>query len=156
MARHATCPAIAASQRPRPLHRQHFPRSPPPQRRRRNAIGFFTLAGRAQSRGAVLVEVWSTEKAETVSPPTIYAWIHAEEARGKRWQRYLRRLGRKRPEWEKRGRLTSVSIEGRPAVVTAVAAMVTGKETRSWAPIAVAGPSRWSSGSRVTCCWPRS
>ena len=32
-----------------------------------------------------------------VSPPTIYAWIHAEEARGKRWHRYLRRLGRKRP-----------------------------------------------------------
>ena len=49
---------------------------------------------------------------------TIYAWIRAEEARGKHWQRYLRRLGRKRPEWEKRGRLpTSASIEGRPAVV---------------------------------------
>src|SRR5208283_2179377 len=44
--------------------------------------------------------------------------IQAEEARGKHWQRYLRRLGRKRPEWEKRGRLpTSVSIEGRPAIV---------------------------------------
>jgi transposase, IS30 family len=53
-----------------------------------------------------------------VSSPTIYAWIVAEQARGKPWQRYLRRLGRKRPEWEKRGRLpTSVSIEGRPAVV---------------------------------------
>jgi transposase, IS30 family len=53
-----------------------------------------------------------------ISPPTIYAWIRAEAARGKHWQRYLRRLGRKRPDWEKRGRLpTSVSIEGRPAVV---------------------------------------
>jgi IS30 family transposase len=53
-----------------------------------------------------------------VSPPTIYAWIEAEEARGSRWRRYLRRLGRKRPEWEKRGRLpTSTSIDGRPAVV---------------------------------------
>jgi IS30 family transposase len=53
-----------------------------------------------------------------VSPPTIYAWIGEEEARGKQWRRYLRRLGRKRPAWEKRGRLpTSTSIDGRPAVV---------------------------------------
>jgi IS30 family transposase len=53
-----------------------------------------------------------------VSPPTIYTWIAAEQARGKPWQRYLRRLGRKRPEWEKRGRLpTTVSIDGRPAIV---------------------------------------
>jgi IS30 family transposase len=53
-----------------------------------------------------------------ISPPTIYAWIRADETREKRWRRYLRRLGRKRPAWENRGRLpTSVSIEGRPAVV---------------------------------------
>jgi len=53
-----------------------------------------------------------------LSAPTIYAWIRAEQARGKHWQRYLRRLGRKRPEREKRGRLpASVSIEGRPAAV---------------------------------------
>jgi IS30 family transposase len=53
-----------------------------------------------------------------VSAPTIYAWIRAEEARGRHWQRHLRRLGRKRPDGEKRGRLpTAVSIEGRPAVV---------------------------------------
>ena len=58
------------------------------------------------------------DRRRQISPPTIYAWIKAEQARGKHWQRYLRRLGRKRPEWEKRGRLqTSVSIEGRPAVV---------------------------------------
>jgi len=53
-----------------------------------------------------------------VSAPTIYAWIQLEEARGKHWKHCLRRLGRKRPEWEKRGRLpTSVSIEGRPVIV---------------------------------------
>jgi IS30 family transposase len=58
------------------------------------------------------------DRRRQVSPPTIYAWIEAEEARGSRWRRYLRRLGRKRPEWEKRGRLpASASIEGRPAVV---------------------------------------
>jgi len=53
-----------------------------------------------------------------ISAPTIYAWIHAEEARGRHWRHYLRRLGRKRPEREKRGRLpASVSIAGRPTVV---------------------------------------
>jgi transposase, IS30 family len=58
------------------------------------------------------------DRRRQISPPTIYAWIRADEAREKRWRRYLRRLGRKRPEWEKRGRLpTSVSIEGRPAIV---------------------------------------
>jgi len=58
------------------------------------------------------------DRRRQISAPTIYAWIRAEEARGKPWRRYLRRLGRKRPEWENRGRLpTSVSIEGRPAVV---------------------------------------
>ena len=58
------------------------------------------------------------DRRRQVSPPTIYAWIRAERARGGRWHRYLRRLGRKRPDWEKRGRLpSSASIEGRPAVV---------------------------------------
>jgi len=53
-----------------------------------------------------------------ISPPTIYAWIVVEEAAGKHWRRYLRRLGRKRPEWEKRGRIRAgTSIAGRPAVV---------------------------------------
>ena len=53
-----------------------------------------------------------------ISHQTVYAWIRTEEAHGRHWQRYLRRLGRKRSEWEKRGRLpTSVSIEGRPAIV---------------------------------------
>lgn len=69
------------------------------------------IAGRARSE-------FPDDRRRHISPPTIYAWIRAEEAEGKRWQRYLRRLGRKRPEWEKRGRLpTAVSIEGRPAVV---------------------------------------
>src|SRR3989337_1482803 len=58
------------------------------------------------------------DRRRQISPPTIYAWIRAEKARGKHWQRYLRRLGRKRPEGAKRGRLPPrVSIEGRPAVV---------------------------------------
>ena len=58
------------------------------------------------------------DRRRQISHQTIYAWIRAEEASGKHWQRYLRRLGRKRPAWEKRGRLpASVSIEGRPAVV---------------------------------------
>jgi len=69
------------------------------------------IAGRSRSD-------YPRARRRQISPPTIYAWIRAEEARGKHWQRYLRRLGRKRPEWEKRGRLpVSVSIEGRPAVV---------------------------------------
>ena len=69
------------------------------------------IAGRSRSD-------FPDDRRRQVSPPTIYAWIRGEQARGKQWQRYLRRLGRKRPEWEKRGRLpTTVSIEGRPAVV---------------------------------------
>lgn len=53
-----------------------------------------------------------------ISHQTIYVWISVEEAAGKHWRRYLRRMGRKRPEWEKRGRIrTGTSIEGRPAVV---------------------------------------
>ena len=53
-----------------------------------------------------------------ISHQTIYTWIGREEAAGKHWRRYLRRMGRKRPNWEKRGRIrTGTSIEGRPAVV---------------------------------------
>ncbi len=69
------------------------------------------IAGRSRSD-------FPHDRRRQISPPTIYDWIRAEQARGKHWERYLRRLGRKRPEWEKRGRLpTSASIEGRPAVV---------------------------------------
>ena len=69
------------------------------------------IAGRSRSD-------FPRDRRRHVSPPTIYAWIRDEEARGRHWRRYLRRLGRKRPEWEKRGRLpASASIEGRPAVV---------------------------------------
>jgi IS30 family transposase len=69
------------------------------------------IAGRARSD-------FPEQPRRHVSAPTIYAWIRAEHARGKQWQHCLRRLGRKRPAWEKRGRLpASTSIEGRPAVV---------------------------------------
>jgi len=69
------------------------------------------IAGRSRSD-------FPGDRRRQISPPTIYAWIRGEQARGKQWQRYLRRLGRKRPEAEKRGKLpASVSIEGRPAVV---------------------------------------
>ncbi len=53
-----------------------------------------------------------------ISHQTIYVWIGAEEAAGRHWQGCLRRRGRKRPDWEKRGRnRTGTSIEGRPAVI---------------------------------------
>jgi len=69
------------------------------------------IAGRSHSD-------FAHDRRRQISHQTIYAWIRAEEASGKHWQRYLRRLGRKRRAWEKRGRLpASVSIEGRPAVV---------------------------------------
>jgi len=69
------------------------------------------IAGRSRSD-------FPGDRRRQISPPTIYAWIRGEQARGRQWQRYLRRLGRKRPEAEKRGKLpASVSIEGRPAVV---------------------------------------
>jgi len=69
------------------------------------------IAGRSRSD-------FPHDRRRQISPPTVYAWIRGQQARGKHWQRYLRRLGRRRPEREKRGRLPcSVSIEGRPAVV---------------------------------------
>jgi len=53
-----------------------------------------------------------------VSHQTIYAWIHAQEAAGKRWRRYLRSVSWRRPGPENRGRLPAcTSIEGRPPVV---------------------------------------
>jgi transposase, IS30 family len=58
------------------------------------------------------------DRTRQVSHQTIYAWIHAQEAAGKRWRRYLRSAGWKRPGSENRGRLPAcTSIEGRPAVV---------------------------------------
>jgi IS30 family transposase len=58
------------------------------------------------------------DRRRQISHQTIYTWINTEEAAGKHWQRFLRRRGRKRPEWEKRGRIpASTRIEGRPAVV---------------------------------------
>ena len=69
------------------------------------------IAGRSRSD-------FPGDRRRWISHQTIYAWIDAEEAGGKHWRRYLRRMGRKRPEWEKRGRIrTGTSIEGRPAVV---------------------------------------
>ena len=69
------------------------------------------IAGRSHSD-------FPRDRRRWISHQTIYAWIDAEEAGGKHWRRYLRRMGRKRPEWEKRGRLrTGTSIEGRPAIV---------------------------------------
>jgi transposase, IS30 family len=58
------------------------------------------------------------DRRRQISHPTIYTWIGREEAAGRHWRRYLRRLGRRRPEREKRGRMRAcVSIDGRPAVV---------------------------------------
>jgi IS30 family transposase len=69
------------------------------------------IAGRSRSD-------FPHDRRRQISPPTVYAWIRGQQARGRHWQRYLRRVGRRRPERETRGRLPcSVSIEGRPAVV---------------------------------------
>lgn len=58
------------------------------------------------------------DRTRHVSHQTIYAWIHAQDAAGKRWRRYLRSAGWKRPGSENRGRLPAcTSIAGRPAVV---------------------------------------
>jgi IS30 family transposase len=69
------------------------------------------IAGRARSD-------FPHDRRRQMSHQTVYTWIRSEEARGKHWRRYLRRLGRKRVDAENRGRIrASVSIEGRPAVV---------------------------------------
>jgi IS30 family transposase len=58
------------------------------------------------------------DRTRQISHQTIYAWIHTQEARGKRWRQYLRSAGWKQPEARKRGRLSGcTSIEGRPVVV---------------------------------------
>jgi IS30 family transposase len=58
------------------------------------------------------------DRSRQVSHQTIYAWIWAQEAAGKRWRRYLRSTGWKRPGRENRGRIPAcTSIERRPAVV---------------------------------------
>ena len=65
-----------------------------------------------------LREDFPGDRSRQVSHQTIYAWIHAQEAAGKRWRRYLRGAGWKHPGPENRGRLPAcTSIEGRPAVV---------------------------------------
>jgi transposase, IS30 family len=61
---------------------------------------------------------FSRDRSRQVSHQTIYAWIHAQDAAGRHWRRYLRSAGWKRPGHENRGRLPAcTSIEGRPAVV---------------------------------------
>ena len=58
------------------------------------------------------------DRARQVSHQTIYTWIHAQDAAGKRWRRYLRSASWRRPGPENRGRLPACTrIEGRPAVV---------------------------------------
>ena len=53
-----------------------------------------------------------------VSHQTIYTWIHAQDAAGRRWRRYLRSTGWKQSGSDNRGRIpASTSIDGRPAVV---------------------------------------
>jgi IS30 family transposase len=69
------------------------------------------IAGRSRSG-------FPHDRRRDISHPTIYAWIAAETAAGKQWQRYLRRLERKRPEQDNHGRLRrGASIEERPAVI---------------------------------------
>jgi IS30 family transposase len=59
-----------------------------------------------------------TDPSHHVSRQTIYTWIHAQQAAGAHWYRYLRRLGCVRRRRENRGQLPAcVSIEGRPATV---------------------------------------
>lgn len=63
-------------------------------------------------------EDFPRDRRRQVSHQTIYAWIAAQEAAGKRWRRYLRSSGWKRPERRKCGQIPAcVSIEGRPSVV---------------------------------------
>jgi IS30 family transposase len=69
------------------------------------------IAGRSQSD-------FPRQRRRHVSHQTIYTWIRRQQAGGKHWQRYLRRLGRKRVNSENRGHIrASLSIDGRPAVV---------------------------------------
>jgi IS30 family transposase len=58
------------------------------------------------------------DRRRRVSRQTIYTWIHAQAARGRRWERFLRRRGKKRVDGEQRGKLPdAASIAGRPKIV---------------------------------------
>lgn len=53
-----------------------------------------------------------------VSRQTIYTWIRNQTARGRRWERFLRRQGKKRRAADQRGKLPdTASIAGRPKIV---------------------------------------
>jgi|WetSurMetagenome_2_1015567.scaffolds.fasta_scaffold209564_2 transposase, IS30 family len=78
-----------------------------------------------------------------ISRQTIYTWLHAQQAAGAQWYRYLRRLGCPRNPLEKRGQLPAcISIEGRPAIVD--------RRVRygDWEGDTVVG--RWHQGGAVT------
>jgi IS30 family transposase len=67
------------------------------------------IAGRA----ALLFE----DAEDWISRQTLYTWIHAPAARGRRWRRFLRRREKKRGDAEKRGKLAAAaSIAGRPKI----------------------------------------
>jgi len=58
------------------------------------------------------------DRGKYVSHQTIYAWIEREAARGRRWERFLRRRGKPRVEAENRGKIpNAASIDGRPKIV---------------------------------------
>ena len=69
------------------------------------------IAGRAR-------QDFPKDRTRQVSRQTIYTWIHAQDAAGKHWRRFLRSTGWKRPARKNRGRMPAcTSIERRPAVV---------------------------------------
>ena len=58
------------------------------------------------------------DRSRHVSHQTIYTWIKREAAKGRQWQRFLPRSGKKRVEPENRGKIAhAASIAGRPKVV---------------------------------------
>jgi IS30 family transposase len=58
------------------------------------------------------------DRGRRLSHQTIYTWIHAQDAKGSNWRRYLPSAGWKRRNAENRGRIPAcTSIAGRPAVV---------------------------------------
>lgn len=57
------------------------------------------------------------ERSRHVSRQTIYTWINAQAAAGHRWQRFLRRHGKRRVEQDSRGRIpNAAAIDGRPKI----------------------------------------
>ena len=69
------------------------------------------IAGRSR-------EDFPGDRDRQVSHQTIYTWIHAPDAAGQHWRRWLRSAGWKRSDLENRGRIPAcTSIDGRPAVV---------------------------------------